>query len=45
MYAYYALHQLHIMPWEFVNLDPKQKASLIGMIQEKIKAERNPPKK
>lgn len=38
-YAYYALHQLHIMPWDFAGLEPRRKAALVAMIQEKIKAE------
>lgn len=37
--AYYALHKLRIMPWEFVELEPRKKAAIIAMIQVRIKAE------
>ncbi|MEF2964932.1 hypothetical protein V3851_03740 [Paenibacillus sp. M1] len=43
--AYYALHKLHIMPWDFVELDPRKKAALIAMIQVRIQAEKKAAKK
>lgn len=35
-YAYYALHKLNIMPWDFAALDPRKKSALIAMIDERV---------
>ncbi|MDQ0090185.1 hypothetical protein J2T12_003599 [Paenibacillus anaericanus] len=43
--AYYALHKLHIMPWDFAELEPRKKAAIIAMIQVRIKAEAKMAKK
>lgn len=39
-YAYYALHKLHIMPWEFAELDIRKKAALIALIDIRIEKEK-----
>lgn len=44
-YAYYALHQLQMMPWDFAALESKRKAALIAMIQEKVRSEKSMTKK
>lgn len=44
-YAYYALLQHDMMPWEFAALDPRKKASLIAMFQVKMKADEKLTKK
>ena len=44
-YAYYALHKLRIMPWEFIELSPRKKASLIAFIDKRLEAERALTKK
>jgi len=40
VYAYFALNEYHIMPWEFAALDPISKAALIGCIKVRVEAER-----
>ncbi|WP_019536756.1 hypothetical protein [Paenibacillus ginsengihumi] len=40
MYAYYALNEYHLMPWEFAELPRRRKAALIGMIRARIDAEK-----
>ena len=44
-YAYYALHELHILPHDFVKLPKREKAALIAMIQFRIENEKKTRKK
>lgn len=40
MYAYYALHMLHMPPSVFLELEENEKAFVIAAIRIKIEAER-----
>lgn len=40
MYAYYALNEYSLMPWDFAELPRRRKAALIGMIRARIDAEK-----
>lgn len=40
VYAYYALHKLHIRPREFMDMDIREKAFVIAAIDERVKAEK-----
>lgn len=40
VYAYFALNEYNIMPWEFAALDSTNKAVLIGFIKERLDAEK-----
>ncbi len=39
LYAYYALHKLHIRPSEWVEMEENEKAFIIAAIDEKQKAD------
>lgn len=39
-YAYYALFQLDIKPWEFAAYSIKQKAAIVAMINRRIASEK-----
>ncbi|WP_161627138.1 hypothetical protein [Paenibacillus alvei] len=39
-YAYYALHELGVMPWDFMGWSPRKQATVIAMIDIRIKAEK-----
>lgn len=39
MYAYYALHKLHIRPSQWIGMDENEKAFIIAAIDEKAKEE------
>ena len=38
--AHYCLHKLHLLPSEFVALDPQEKAFVIASIKIKMEAEK-----
>lgn len=40
VYAYYALHKLHMRPREFMEMDMREKAFVIAAIDERIDAEK-----
>lgn len=40
VYAYYALHKLHIRPREFMEMDMREKAFVIAAIDERVRAEK-----
>lgn len=39
-YAYYALHELHILPHELVKMSRREKAAIFAMIDVRIEKER-----
>ena len=43
--AYYALHKLHIKPWEIAEYTIEQKAALYALILERIRAEKEAERK
>ena len=45
VYAYYALHRLHIRPREFMEMDMREKAFVIAAIDERVKAEKQSAKR
>ena len=45
VYAYYALHKLHIRPREFMEMDMREKAFVIAAIDERIDAEKQSAKR
>lgn len=45
VYAYYALHKLHIRPREFIEMDMREKAFVIAAIDERVKAEKQSAKR
>ena len=44
VYAYYALHKLHMRPREFMEMDMREKAFVIAAIDERIDAEKQSAK-
>ena len=44
VYAYYALHKLHIRPSEWVDMDENEKAFIIAAIDEKAKEDKKAKK-
>ncbi|MCI9323641.1 MAG: hypothetical protein HFH81_10350 [Lachnospiraceae bacterium] len=43
-YAYYALHKLHILPRQFLDMDEEEKAFVIAAIGVKVKNDREKEK-
>ncbi|MCI9072802.1 MAG: hypothetical protein HFH80_08390 [Lachnospiraceae bacterium] len=43
-YAYYALHKLHILPRQFLNMDEEEKAFVIAAIRVKVKNDKEKEK-
>jgi len=41
VYAYYALHKLHMRPREFMEMDMREKAFVIAAIDLRIEAEKS----
>lgn len=39
-YAYYCLHQFNMLPSAFLNLPPREKATIVACIDLKIEAEK-----
>lgn len=39
-YAYYALHELHILPHDLMGMGRREKAAIYAMIDERIKKEK-----
>ncbi|MDQ0166638.1 hypothetical protein [Bacillus horti] len=45
MYAYYALHELKILPHDLANMSMRQKAMIFAMIEERVREEKRKMKK
>lgn len=43
-YAYYALHKFHILPSEFVSMEPQEKAFVMASIDVKIESDKKKAK-
>ncbi|WP_169733274.1 hypothetical protein [Cohnella panacarvi] len=39
-YAYYALHELHILPHELMRMNRYEQAAIYAMIDERVQAEK-----
>ncbi|MDO4680903.1 MAG: hypothetical protein Q4A55_06625 [Aerococcus sp.] len=44
-YAYFALHRFHLLPSQFANLSPREKAILMAFIDEALKQEEKAQRK
>lgn len=45
MYAYYALHELKILPHDLANMTLQQKAMIFALIDERVRVEKRRGKK
>lgn len=45
MYAYYALHKLHILPHDLAKMSMREKAMIFAMIEERVREEKRKSKK